>query len=112
RLMGGDMIGRVDVPSPAARLITILLENSLFTSPDPVAKDFASAKVTESKGVLAKPSYILTFRYDLDTDARVVITEGDYLVRQVTLIREDKPDVIEYVENIEVNKPIAPDAFS
>jgi outer membrane lipoprotein-sorting protein/thiol-disulfide isomerase/thioredoxin len=111
-LMKNDFLTKVDVPSPGARIISILLSATLRESDSALAKSMAAAEVSGPQSFGAKMGYVLTFRYDEDHDAKVYVTDGDYLVRKVSLISGSAADVVETHNDIEVDKPIPADTFT
>jgi outer membrane lipoprotein-sorting protein len=111
-LMKADVLGRVDLPSPGARIITALLQNTLRDGDTTLAKNVLNAQLTANQPFGDKFAHILTFRYDEDYDAKVYVTADDNLIRRVTLTKEGATEVVETHSNIEVDKPIPPDTFA
>jgi outer membrane lipoprotein-sorting protein len=110
-LMKADVLAKVDVPAPASRIVAILLQNTLRTSEDPLAKSLLKAEASGPQPLGGKMAYQLTFRYDDDYDAKVYVTDNDFLVRKVSLFKSGDPELIQNIGEIEIDKTIPNDAF-
>lgn len=111
-LMRADVLSRVDVPAPGSKIVTTLLENTLRTSEDPLVKSMLAAEATGPQPFGSKMAYVLKFRYDEDYDAKVYVTDDDFLVRKVTLLKGGDPELTQTFTEIEVDKPIPSASFT
>jgi outer membrane lipoprotein-sorting protein len=112
-LMKADVLAKVDVPAPASRIVALLLQNTLRTSEDPLAKAINQAEVTGPQPFAGgKMAYALSFRYDEDYDARLYVTDGDFLIRRMNLIRSGAAEVIQNLTEIEVDKTLPAETFA
>ena len=111
-LMKADVLGKVDIPSPGARIITALLQGTLRDPDNPLAKSVLDAQIAANQPFGDKFVNVLTFRYDEDHDAKVYITTEDNLIRRVSLMKEGAAEVVENHTNIEIDKPIPAEMFA
>jgi len=110
-LMGSDILGNTEIPSPGSRLISLLLAGNLRNQDITLAKDFAGSTVTGPQGFGDKLAYVLSFRYNEDYDAKVYVTDGDYLIRRVSLVHDGKDEIVENHSDIELDKGIPAETF-
>jgi outer membrane lipoprotein-sorting protein len=111
-LMKANVLGTVDLPSPGARIITALLQNTLRDGDTPLAKSIMQAQLTANQPFGGGFAHILTFPYDADYSAKLYVTADDNIIRRITLLREGATEVVENHTNIEVDKPIPSDTFT
>ena len=111
-LFKADVLGKVDVPAPASRLVTYLLENTLRTSEDAFPKALQEGETTEPQPFGNKMAYVIKSRYDDELDARVYVTADDFLVRKVTLLRAGEVVATQTLGEIETGKSIDVATFS
>jgi len=110
-LMGGDILGRLDVPSPGARIIAALLQNQARNTDFPLAQALARATVDGPRSLDGRQVYVVALRYDEDRIARLFVSEGDWLIRKVTAGRGGLTEVVEVWEDPRVDQPVAPETF-
>lgn len=108
-LRGTDLLGGVDLPTPGARIISLLLQFGNQTISNPLAVRIRAGKVSDTL-IDSKPAYLLTFRIDDLSDARIYVSD-DHLIRRVSVLRDNALVIDERHENIEVDKPIPPSTF-
>jgi outer membrane lipoprotein-sorting protein len=112
-LMKADVLNKVDVPAPASRIVAALLQNTLRSGEDALAKSISQAEVTGPQPFAGgKLAYVLSFQYDDDYNARLYVTDGDFLVRRVNLIRDGAVEVTQNLTEIETDKAIPAEAFA
>ncbi len=116
RLMGANFLTGIDVPSPAARIIT-LAAGGLLAGNDPLAQALAKAEVVKpsSGGQLVidgQPVHMLAFRYDTEHVAQMLVGASDYQIKRVELIKDGLVEVRETLNEVEINKPIADATFN
>lgn len=111
-LMRADVLAKIDVPAPASRVVAYLLQATLRTSDDAFAKSILESKATGPQPFGGKMAYVLTARYDEDYDAKIYVTDDDFLVRKVTLVKQGDIEFSQTVSNIEVDKPIDAAVFT
>jgi mono/diheme cytochrome c family protein/outer membrane lipoprotein-sorting protein len=109
QIIKGDFIGKVDMPSLGARIITQFLAAN--GREGEVGNFLLNAKVSGPQGFGSKLAYVFRFSYDINTEAEVYVTSDDYMVRQVRLIKDG---TTEWLENhdVQLDKPLAPDTFN
>ncbi len=111
RLIGADLLGKVDVPAPGAKIISLLLQGNLRNSEIPLAKRITEAELEGLKPFGDRQAYVLRFPYDEEFDARVYATVEDNLIRRVVLYRSGEPKVIEDRMNIAIDRPVPEETF-
>ncbi len=110
QLIKTDILAGAETPSLGAKIVTALLSANIREGE--LGNLLVNAKVTGPQGFGSKLAYVLTFPYGDDLEAKVYVTSDDYLVRQVKLLRDGAPEMTENHDNIELDQPVAPDAFA
>lgn len=109
-LMGSDIIGNVDVPSPGARIISSLLAANAREGE--LGKLLSNAKAAGPEGFGNKLAYVLTFPYGDDLEAKVYVTSDDYLIRQVKLLRNGTVEWTENHDDVQTDRPVPEGTFN
>jgi outer membrane lipoprotein-sorting protein/mono/diheme cytochrome c family protein len=110
QIIKGDFLGKVDMPSLGARIITQFL--SANGREGDVGKFLLNAKLSGPQGFGSKLAYVFRFPYDIVTEAEVYVTTDDYMIRQVRLIKDGTTEWLETHDNIQVDKPVPSDTFT
>lgn len=101
-LMGGDILAKADIPSPAARILTLLFEGTLRTSDSPLARNLSRAYVSPPEPFGSVAAHVVRFEYDVRTMAHLYVTAQDGLIRRVVLTENGVPVL---AEDLPVIKP-------
>jgi peroxiredoxin/outer membrane lipoprotein-sorting protein len=111
RLIGSDLLGKVDIPAPGAKIISLFLQGNLRNMEIPLAKRMTEAELKGIQSFGGRQAYVLQFPYDEEFDARVYVTVEDNLIRRVVLYHAGEPKIIEDRVNIEIDRPVAEETF-
>jgi outer membrane lipoprotein-sorting protein len=113
RLNGADVLGKVDIPSPGARIISLLLEGRLRDADDPLARALNAAEIGAAQTIGGKDAVVLSFPYYSDVyDARVYVTTDDSLIRRIVLLKNGVPEVVEQFAKIDKDPQLPADTFT
>jgi len=112
QLIGARVLKGVDLPAPATRIISLLLEGRWQDSSDPLAARLVRAEISGPQGFGDSLAYVLTFDYDADYTARVYVTQDDSIVRRVALYQGGTPTIVENLTKVEFDKPLSPGGFA
>lgn len=110
QIISTDLIGRIDMPSPGARIISQLLAANAREGE--IGKNLLAATVTGPQSFNGKQAYILTVPFGEETEVRLNVTTDDYIVRQVRLLKAGKVVWTEDHTEIQLDKPVAADVFT
>lgn len=110
QLIGSNLIGTVDIPSPGAVIISQFL--AATSREGAVGKMLSGAKVTGPQPLGSKLAYVLSFPWTDELEARLYVTDGEFLIRQVKLLRDGELVWQEDHNEIALDKPIAANVFS
>lgn len=112
QLIGGDTLKGIAVPTPASRVITLLLEGRWQDRRDDLASRLRSAEVSGPQSFGDQLAWVLSFDYDADHSAKLYIDNDRYLVRRVALFSKGAPVIVETVRTVEIDKPLPTDGFA
>lgn len=96
-LIGSDILEGVAIPTPASRILTLFLEGRWHDRSDPLVSRLLSGTLSGPQGFGDTLAYVITFDYSEDHSARLYISQDDWLVRRVALLRKGLPDIVETV---------------
>src|SRR5262249_49069089 len=109
-IIKSDFIGKVDMPSLGARIITQLLAAN--GREGEIGRLLLNAKVSGPQGFGDKLAYVFSFPYGENTEAQVYVTSEDYLVRQVKLLKAGEVEWLENHDAVRLDKPVPPETFT
>ena len=110
-LIGADVLEGVTLPTPATRVITLLLEGRWQDRSHPLMMRVLAGELSGPQPFGDISAYVVTFDYDADYTARLYISPNDWVVRRVALYHGGGPEIIETVETTSFKASLDEGAF-
>ncbi len=110
KLLGGDVLAKVDLPAPGAAVIALLLQGQLRDQTNKLAKALNAATLRDPIGFGSGAADVLSFRPDDVSEVRIYVSQQDGLIRRAVSYSGGKVDTTENYTTVEVDKPL-PDGF-
>ena len=111
-LMKSDMLAGVDMPSPGARIISVLLAANLREPTSELGKQMMAGKLTAGWAFEGKKTHVLSFEYEPGITANVTFSDDDSLLRKVILVDSNKETIATEVhKSVLTNGTIASSVF-
>jgi outer membrane lipoprotein-sorting protein len=110
QVIGSDMIGNVDIPSPGAKIISLFLAAN--GREGELGKMLQNAKIAGPQAFGTKQAYVLSFPYTGDTEVKFYVTSDDYVIRQVKMLKNETVIWTEDHSDIQIDKTVPADTFA